>query len=98
MIDFTHVLLRFWNALWVLLTKMAWRTFNLDNVLVGVQRFPANAFLSNHHRAKFNLDHEFKGFSIFCEKGGSSTRNPSNPNAFSLFSGIFLASGRENPP
>ena len=44
MIDFTQVLPRFWNALWVLLTKMAWRTFNLDHVLVGVQRFSVNAF------------------------------------------------------
>ena len=98
MIDFTQVLPRFWNALWVLLTKMAWRTFNLDYVLVGVQRFSVNAFLSNHHRVKFNLDHEFKGFSIFFEKGGSATWNPSKPNAFPLFPGTFLATGRENPP
>ena len=42
-IDFTQVLPRFWNALWVLLTEMAWRTFNLDYVLVGVQRFSVNA-------------------------------------------------------
>ena len=43
MIDFPQVLPRFWNALWVLLTKMAWSTFNLDYVLVRVQRFPVNA-------------------------------------------------------
>ena len=37
MINFIQGLPRFWNALWVLLTKMAWSTFNLDHVLVGFQ-------------------------------------------------------------
>ena len=89
MIDFTQVLPRFWHALWALLTKLAWRTFNLDYVLVGFQRFSVNAFLSNRNRAKFNLDLQIKGFPIFFEKGGSATRSPYKPNAFSLFSVPF---------
>ena len=36
MVDFRQVLPGFWNALWVLLTEMAWRTFNLEHVLVRV--------------------------------------------------------------
>ena len=40
--SFINVLSGFLSAVWVLLMELAWRPFDLEQVFIGVERFPVN--------------------------------------------------------
>ena len=89
---------RFWSAFPVLLGEMTWRPFNLEQVFIGVERFPVTMFCVKSHAQKCNLNNDFKGISKKSENVKSATQKPYKPNAFPMFSGPLWASGSGNPP
>ena len=54
--SFIKVLSGFLSAVWVLLRELAWRPFDLEQVFIGVERFPANVFLVKSHAQKMQFD------------------------------------------
>ena len=72
---------------------MTWWPFNLEQVLIGAERFPMTAFSAKLQPQKCDLTHEFKGVSKKSGNAKSAMRKPYKHNAFPILSGPFLARG-----